>query len=131
MTKLKRKILNCLDPNYVKRDSEIDRFYLDAIYGEFFNHTPKLYIVEAYFDFLRNPKRIWSLTIYDVDSDEKTVLRSYAQMRMFFYSLVAHQPHDNVVGDLRFSYPDVEKILKEDNLMPKKLRLESINWDYD
>jgi len=131
MTELKRKILNYLDPNYVKRDAETDRFFFDAIYGEFFNHTPKLYIVEAYFDCLRNPKRIWSLTIHDVDSDETTVLRSYAQMRMFFYTLVAHQAHDNVVGDLRFSYPDVEKILKEDNLMPKELRLESINWSYD
>ena len=131
MTELKRKILNHLDPDYVKSDAETDRFFYDYIYGEYYNHIPKLYIVEVNFDCLRNPKRIWSMNIHDVNRDETTVLRSYAQMRMFFYTLVAHQQHDNVVGDLRFSYPDVEKILKEDNLMPEELRLESIKWSYD
>lgn len=128
MTELKRKILNLLNPNRIRED---DRFFLCPIYGEYFNHIQELYIVEANFDCLRNPKRIWSLTIHDVNRDETTVLKSYDQMRMFFYNLVAHETHDAIVGDLKFTYPDVERILKEDNLMPEELRWENKDWGYD
>lgn len=122
MTNLKRKIVNQLDHNYVKRDCETDRFFLDYIYGEFFNHYPITYRVKPHFDCVKNPKRIWCMTIHDLTRDEKTVLRSYREMRMFFYLLVANETHDKIVGNLRFTYPKVERILKEDDLMPEELR---------
>lgn len=79
------------------------------------------YVIEANLDSMKTPKRVWSLTIHNVDEHKTTILKDYNKMKIFFHTTLDRK-NDYLWGDIRFSYVWVEKVLKDNNLMPEPFR---------